>query len=164
MRTMQLSWKTLSFKIAAFFPLRVVRRSYIDWALIIRHILRLKEQTKGPFLSNQDFSFFQTSDRIITLLTLGLISMTIYVSLEAPSQRGMSYVEIWIIGMQIPMLITIIENGCIMIIMKKKENKISDLKNQETDWLRLFQKLDIIVALVLLVYFFVFQVVFWSFA
>ena len=154
----------MSFKIAAFFPLRVVRRSYIDCALIIRHILRLKELTKGPFLSNQDFSFFQTSDRMITLLTLGLISMTIYVALEAPSQRGMSYVEIWIIGMQIPMLITIIESGCIMIIMKKKENKISDLKNQETDWLRLFQKLDIIVALVLLVYFFVFQVVFWSFA
>ena len=52
------------------------------------------------------------------LLTLDLIVTNVYNSVEAPTQRGFSYIEIWLIGIQIPILVAIFEYG-ILLAMKK---------------------------------------------
>ena len=52
------------------------------------------------------------------MLTLDLIVTNVYNSVEAPTQRGFSYIEIWLIGIQIPILVAIFEYG-ILLAMKK---------------------------------------------
>ena len=39
------------------------------------------------------------------VLTLYLISANVYNSVDAPNSRGFSYIEIWMIGVQIPILL-----------------------------------------------------------
>ena len=41
-----------------------------------------------------------------------------YNSVEAPTQRGFSYIEIWLIGIQIPILVAIFEYGTILAMKK----------------------------------------------
>ena len=49
---------------------------------------------------------------------MDLIVTNVYNSVEAPTQRGFSYIEIWLIGIQIPILVAIFEYG-ILLAMKK---------------------------------------------
>jgi hypothetical protein len=67
----------------------------------------------------------QATDRMMLLLTMLLISTTNYVAVEAPPKRGMSYIEIWIIGMQIPTLIAIFETGFVLLRYRKQQ-KLQD--------------------------------------
>ena len=62
--------------------------------------------------------FVQVPGRLGLLITLYLIATNVYNSINAPSQRGFSYIEIWMIGIQFPMLVGIIEYG-ILLAMKK---------------------------------------------
>ena len=57
------------------------------------------------------------------LLTLCLISTNIYVSVDAPPQRGLSYIEIWFVGMQSMILLAIIEYSIILGMKKYRLNK-----------------------------------------
>ena len=41
------------------------------------------------------------------IVTLYLISTNVYNSVEAPKIRGFSYIETWMIGTQIPILVSI---------------------------------------------------------
>ena len=52
------------------------------------------------------------------MLTLDLIVTNVYNSVEAPTQRGFSYIEIWLIGIQIPILVAIFEYGTILAMKK----------------------------------------------
>ena len=65
----------------------------------------------------------KASDRMAMVLTILLISTTIYVAIEAPPKRGMSYIEIWIIGMQIPTLVAIFETGFVLLKYRQQQNK-----------------------------------------
>ena len=56
--------------------------------------------------------------RIGLTVTLFLISSNVYASVNAPSTRGFSYIEIWIIGSQIPIVFALCEYGCILAVMK----------------------------------------------
>ena len=49
---------------------------------------------------------------------MDLIATNVYNSVKAPAQRGLSYIEIWMLGIQIPILVGIFEYG-ILLAMKK---------------------------------------------
>ena len=63
-------------------------------------------------------SFFINPDvvpgRMGLLVTLFLISSNVYNSLNAPQGRGFSYIEIWLVGAQGPILLAIVEYGIIL--------------------------------------------------
>ena len=75
-------------------------------------------------------SFFIDPDvvpgRMGLLVTLFLISSNVFNSLKAPSGRGFSYIETWLVGAQGPIIIAIIEYG--MILAWKRDSKISAYK------------------------------------
>ena len=61
------------------------------------------------------------------IVTLYLISTNVYNSLDAPSQRGFSYVELWMIGSQFPILLALLEYG-VVLYLKKVDYKTKDEK------------------------------------
>ena len=50
------------------------------------------------------------------------LATNVYNSVTAPTQRGFSYVEIWMLGVQIPILTGVVEYG-ILLAMKKYHKK-----------------------------------------
>ena len=52
------------------------------------------------------------------LITLDLIATNVYNSVKAPAKRGFSYVEIWMIGVQIPILLGILEYAILLALKK----------------------------------------------
>ena len=69
------------------------------------------------------FCSFKVPGRLGLLITLDLIATNTYNSVKAPSGRGFSYIEIWLLGIQIPILLAIVEYGILLTIkrMSKKE-------------------------------------------
>ena len=65
--------------------------------------------------------------RMGMIVTLYLISANVYNSVEAPNDRGFSYIELWMVGTQFPILLALCEYG-IVLYLKKVENKLP--KNQ----------------------------------
>ena len=63
------------------------------------------------------------------IVTLYLISANVYNSVEAPNGRGFSYIELWMVGTQIPILLALCEYGFVLYL-KKVETKLP--KNQAT--------------------------------
>ena len=56
--------------------------------------------------------------RLGLLVTLYLIMTNVYISVEGPKRRGFSYIEIWYVGIQIPILIGIVEYAILLTMMK----------------------------------------------
>ena len=56
--------------------------------------------------------------RMGMLITLYLIQINTYNSVEAPPNRGFGSIDVWFIGMQVPILLAILEYG-ILLTMKK---------------------------------------------
>ena len=56
--------------------------------------------------------------RMGMLLTLYLIHINTYNSLDAPANRGFSSIEIWFAGMQVPILLAILEYGILLAVKK----------------------------------------------
>ena len=114
----------------------------------------------------KDIFILKAADRMAMVLTISLISSTIYVAIEAPPKRGMSYIEIWIIGMQIPTLVAIFETGFVLLKYRKQQNKqetvqaidINENASKSID-IRLY---DIVTGGILIAYFLLFQIIFWS--
>ena len=61
------------------------------------------------------------------IVTLYLISANVYNSVEAPDGRGFSYIEVWMVGTQFPILLALCEYGFVLYL-KKVEEKLP--KNQ----------------------------------
>ena len=59
------------------------------------------------------------------IVTLYLISANVYNSVEAPDGRGFSYIEIWMVGTQFPILLALCQYGFILYFKKvdKKSSK-----------------------------------------
>ena len=62
------------------------------------------------------------------MVTLYLIATNVYSSVHAPTRRGFSYIEIWMIGIQIPILTGVIEYG-ILLALKKYYQEGCDFYN-----------------------------------
>jgi hypothetical protein len=114
------------------------------------------------------FFIHQASDRMAMLLTILLISTTIYGGVEAPPQRGMSYIEIWIIGMQIPTLIAIFETGYALLQYRRQktlqESVLTMDVNENTSKSVDIRLYDIATGGILIAYFLLFQIIYWMVA
>ena len=110
------------------------------------------------------------------LLTLCLISTNIYVSVDAPPQRGLSYIEIWFVGMQSMILLAIIEYSIILGMKKyrlnkdEKENKVDvivvktkDVKvaPKKESIATLAYKMDVISFSISIIFYLIFCVCYW---
>ena len=58
--------------------------------------------------------FFKIPGRLGLLVTLDLIATNVYNSVNAPKNRGFSYIEVWFLGVQIPILVAIFEYGILL--------------------------------------------------
>ena len=48
------------------------------------------------------------------VITLCLISFNVYNAVDAPPRRGFSYIELWMIGMEVPIILSILEYSAIL--------------------------------------------------
>lgn len=66
------------------------------------------------------------------IVTLYLISANVYNNVDAPKRRGFSYIEIWMIGTQFPILLALSEYGLILLL--KKIDKKSEFEIRKLDF------------------------------
>jgi hypothetical protein len=52
------------------------------------------------------------------IVTLYLISANVYNSVDAPKNRGFSYIEVWMLGSQCPILLALLQYGFILSLKK----------------------------------------------
>ena len=60
------------------------------------------------------------------ILTLYLISANVYNAVDAPTTRGFSYIEVWILGTQAPILLALLEYGFILHLKKTSKTETTD--------------------------------------
>ena len=60
------------------------------------------------------------------IVMLYLISANVYNTVGAPLTRGFSYVEVWILGIQAPILLALFEYGFILHLKKVAKKKTTD--------------------------------------
>ena len=92
------------------------------------------------------------------LITSYLITCNVYGSVEAPPNRGFSYIDIWATGIQCNILMAIIEFTCI-IAMKRTNIKqnISSKKNVDD----VAGIIDFISLITSFIFFCLFNLVYW---
>ena len=96
--------------------------------------------------------------RMALLITVCLIITNTYNSITVgPNIRGYSYIEVWYIGIVVPVFIGIIEYGTILGLMKFGNNVISF--NPKT----LYQRLDIVACAASAITLIGFNLLFWSY-
>ena len=111
------------------------------------------------------------------MITLDLIATNTYNSVKAPPGRGFSYVEIWLLGVQIPILLAIVEYGILLTmkrVTKKKtpdQNKIQVLYNGSQTTIRerkimdvdkIGKTMDLWTFIISLSFIIIFNIVYWS--
>ena len=78
------------------------------------------------------------------LVILFLIYTNIHGTLEGPSSRGFSYIEVWYVGMFIPIIMAITEYATVLAIMKyKTENDYETIVFGKTTLKRLIAHIDV---------------------
>ena len=92
------------------------------------------------------------------ILTLYLISANVYNSVDAPSNRGFSYIEIWMLGTQFPILLALFEYG--FLLCYKKIVKIAD-QNEAKNLEEKIRKLDLVTMIVSFCFFMMFASIYW---
>ena len=60
------------------------------------------------------YLFQKVPGRMGMIVTLYLISANVYNSVDAPKARGFSYIEVWSLGTQLPILLALCEYGFIL--------------------------------------------------
>ena len=117
------------------------------------------------------------------LVTLHLISVNVYNSISAPPDRGFSYIELWIVGMQLPIFMALVEYSIILGFKKfwnkdnailyvngdyltygfSSNNKTKEMKRRKNENDLIFKKIDRISLILSMVYFIVFCLYYWCF-
>ena len=99
------------------------------------------------------------------LVTLYLISANVYNSVKAPISRGFSHIEVWNIGVQIPILLAIAEYGIVLAMLKyskKKDNAVEKFtKENKIDLHELLKRIDLGTFAFSLTFIVLFNVIFW---
>ena len=85
------------------------------------------------------------------IVTLFLISTNVYNSVDAPEERGFSYIEMWKLGMQVPIIVAIIEYS-VILGLNKFLDKYDDLY---------FNNVDKITQIISAAYFIIFNFLYW---
>ena len=100
------------------------------------------------------------------LVMLYLISANVYNAVGAPVTRGFSYIEVWILGTQAPILLALFEYGFILHLKKVTKNKTTDEINHddlELDLDEKIKKLDYATMIFSLVSTSAFVFIYWTF-
>ena len=92
------------------------------------------------------------------IVTLYLISANVYNSVDAPKNRGFSYIEVWMFGTQYPILVALIEYGFILFL--KKVAKLSD-ENEKKIFEENIKILDLTTMIFSFCSFMMFASVYW---
>ena len=101
------------------------------------------------------------------IVTLYLISANVCNSVDAPHSKGFSYIEIWMIGTQIPILLALCEYGLILHwrkISKKSTDKHGINENQDdqkADINDRFKMIDYASMILSFLYFIMFATIYW---
>ena len=103
------------------------------------------------------------------IVMLYLISSNVYNSVDGPKGRGFSYIEIWMLGTQFPIILALIEYG--LILMMKKYCKTSSDQNQDLyqgnmqpDLDNVIKKLDFGTLIFSFIYFVIYASIYWIFS
>ena len=96
------------------------------------------------------------------IVTLYLISANVYSSVKAPKERGFSYIEIWMIGTQFPILLALCEYGFILYWKKiaRKSGNQNDVESKEKLDEQI-KSLDFAMLIFSFVYFILFAIIYW---
>ena len=92
------------------------------------------------------------------IVTLYLISANVYNSVDAPKNRGFSYIEIWMFGTQFPILVALLEYGFVLLL--KKVAKLSD-KNKKKIFEENIKMLDLATMIFSFCSFLMFASIYW---
>ena len=98
------------------------------------------------------------------IVTLYLISANVYNSVDAPKVRGFSYVEIWMLGTQFPILLALFEYGFVLYLKKiaKQGDGQNQMPNQgESNLDDKIKRLDFITMIISFVCFITFASLYW---
>ena len=75
------------------------------------------------------------------IVTLYLIYANVYNSVEAPDGRGFSYIEIWMVGTQFPILLALCQYGFVLYLKKVDKKLLKNPANKKKK--NLFNKYEI---------------------
>ena len=92
------------------------------------------------------------------IVTLYLISANVYNSVDAPKNRGFSYIEIWMFGTQFPILVALLEYGFVLLL--KKVVKLSD-ENEKKIFEKNIKMLDLTTMMFSFCSFMMFASIYW---
>ena len=98
------------------------------------------------------------------LVMLSLICYTTYANADAPPVRGFSHIELWMIGMLIPILVAIIEYGVTLCLyryweLKELEQKVfvkGQMKIPDSNKKVLTFKIDMTALFISIIYYVIF--------
>ena len=113
------------------------------------------------------FSFFIKADqvpgRMGVIITLYLILINTYSSVAAPKSRGFSYIELWFVGVQVPIVFALLEYGIILAILRKKDSlSVIRWGKRRCSIGNLIFKADVVSFAASLLYFAIFNFVYWQ--
>ena len=92
------------------------------------------------------------------VVTLYLISANVYNSVDAPKTRGFSYIEIWMFGSQLPILLAFFEYGFVLLL--KKVVNLSD-QNETKIFEEKIKMLDLATIIISFCFFVIFASIYW---
>ena len=100
------------------------------------------------------------------IVTLYLISANVYNSVDAPHNRGFSYIELWMIGSQFPILLALFEYGFVLYLKKvnqdvEDENQRMEPSIRKSDLNKKIQRLDFATMVVSFFLFVIFASLYW---
>ena len=96
------------------------------------------------------------------LVTLYLIVINVYASIEAPTGRGFSYIEVWFVGVQMPILIALLEYVCILVVIKLRDDLQVDFLRRRILKNKTIAMADIVAFALTGFYCFVFNLFYWT--
>ena len=97
-------------------------------------------------------------DRLALLVTVYLIAANVYGVVSAPKDRGFSFIEIWMVGIQITILLALFEYAVVLVL--KRRNKNLDAGAGDAS----IKSMDKYTELASMVFFFIFNICYWTIA
>ena len=100
------------------------------------------------------------------ILTLYLISSNVYNSVNAPYDRGFSYIEVWILGTQFPILLAFFEYGYVLYLKKvetkvREQNQGMNPSDPEPTLDDKIKKMDFTTMIISFVFYVIFASIYW---
>ena len=100
------------------------------------------------------------------ILMLYLISTNVYNSVNAPHERGFSYIEVWMVGAQFPILLAFFEYGYILYLKKTEakigeQNQVMNPRDPKPTLDDKIKKLDFLIMTISFVFYVTFASLYW---